>query len=102
MSNAFRNKPFVYRISATLVAITIAGSPFGFAQKSTVRSSGDLEKQLKNDEQALVDAERRHDSSAFGWLLRDDLIYVAFNGWVFTKKDLISKMQYVDVEEYDP
>jgi hypothetical protein len=27
---------------------------------------------------------------------------VAFNGWVFTKKDVISKMRYIDVEKYDP
>jgi hypothetical protein len=49
-----------------------------------------------------VQAERNHDTAAFSRLLRDQLIYVAFNGWVFTKKDVISKMRYIDVEKYDP
>lgn len=84
--------------SVLLVAVLVgcALPAFGQSGKKT------LENQLANDEQQLVRAERQHDTSAFNRLLRDDLIYVAFNGWVFTKKELLSKMQYIDVEKYDP
>lgn len=84
-----------------LTAVLVGCAMPGFGQSA---SSGDKaqENQLVNDEKQLVQAETRHDSSAFNRLLRDDLIYVAFNGWVFTKKDLISKMNYIDVEKYDP
>jgi hypothetical protein len=60
-----------------------------------------VEGEVANKEHALARAERQHDSSAFKQLLRNDLIYVAFNGWVFTKADLISKMKYIDVDKYD-
>lgn len=53
-------------------------------------------------EKELVAAERKHDVEVFRKLLRDDLVYVVFNGWVFTKSDLISKMSYIDVSDYDP
>ncbi|MGH9517728.1 MAG: DUF4440 domain-containing protein [Terriglobales bacterium] len=60
-----------------------------------------IESELANNEKALATAERQHNSADFKRLLCDDLIYVAFNGWVFTKSDLVSKMQYIDVERYD-
>lgn len=86
---------------ALLIGAILVNAFFGFGQTSRPQG-GSLEKQLTDHELALVQAEKHHDNAAFNRLLDDRLIYVAFNGWVFTKKDVISKMHYIDVEKYDP
>ena len=93
----------IYFCTAALVSVIVIGGAWpAYSQSATSRKVSTVKQQLIGDEHALVQAEKRHDSSAFGRLLREDLIYVAFNGWVFTKKDLVSKMQYIDVDNYDP
>ena len=71
------------------------------AQEQTSANQKNIEVEITKREHALATAEHEHNSAAFKQLLRKDLIYVAFNGWVFTKSDLISKMKYIDVDEYD-
>ncbi|HEY7353157.1 MAG TPA: nuclear transport factor 2 family protein [Terriglobales bacterium] len=71
------------------------------AQEQSTANRKNIEVEIKKREHALSTAEHEHNSAAFKQLLRNDLIYVAFNGWVFTKADLISKMKYIDVDEYD-
>lgn len=89
--------------AATLTVVIVIGSAWpAYSQSATSSKVSAVKQELVGDEQALVQAEKRHDSSAFARLLREDLIYVAFNGWVFTKKDLVSKMRYIDVNDYDP
>ncbi|HZR64766.1 MAG TPA: nuclear transport factor 2 family protein [Terriglobales bacterium] len=96
-------KPYGVFVGATFLVLFFAGSvPPSDSQTATSHKASDVRQQLVADEQALVAAEKHHDRSAFSHLLREDLIYVAFNGWVFTKKDIVSKMRYIDVDEYDP
>jgi hypothetical protein len=77
----------------------VAFFPASFGQTSAHKQ---VEAEVIGCEQRLADAERQHDSSVFKQLLREDLVYVVFNGWVFTKSGLISKMKYIDVNNYDP
>ena len=92
----------LFSAAALTMILAIGNARLAYSQSATSSKVSNVKQQIVGDEQALVEAEKRHDSSAFGPLLREDLIYVAFNGWVFTKKDLVSKMRYIDVDDYDP
>ncbi len=52
-------------------------------------------------EQALAVAERKHDRNFFASTLADDVVYVVFNGWVFTKEKLLSGIDGLQVESVD-
>jgi len=82
------------------IFILVALSRVSLAQDSASRGKR-VEGELIAREKQLADAERTHDTSVFKKLLRDDLVYVVFNGWVFTKSDVVSKMKYIDVNDYD-
>lgn len=86
---------------STIVLFALISAMAGVAQQKNADETG-LRDTLAQNEQALIQAEKQHDAATFHKLLRDDLIYVAFNGWVFTKKELIAKMHYIDVQRYTP
>ena len=68
--------------------------------QGTPAMSSQIRDQLFNHERELANAEKQHDKSVFEKLLAPDLVYIAFNGWVFNQQQLLSKMQYVDVAHY--
>ena len=95
-----RQRHRLLKPAITLALLLVSGIVVSEQARSASKSN--IESQITQNERALVNAEKQHDSGTFDRLLRSDLIYVAFNGWVFTKKDLVSKMSYIDVRRYQP
>jgi hypothetical protein len=55
---------------------------------------------LTKMEQQLAEAEQRKDKSFFAHTLSPQFLMVAYNGLVFTKPELLSKLNYLDVTQY--
>jgi len=62
--------------------------------------SKELENQLVKNEERLASSEKDNDPDFLRKALADDLIYVAFNGWVFTKDKIVRDVRYIDVDQY--
>ncbi len=71
---------------------------------SSGQQAGPSERQLHNQlyqqEQRLATAEKRQDKQYFQRALDDNLIYVAYNGMVFTKAKILQSLNYIDVSRY--
>ncbi len=80
---------------ASVVAILLLFAVPQFAQSSELRT------QLENHERELGKAEESQDKSAFEKLLDPEVVFVASDGLVFTKKDIIDKSKYLDLKNYD-
>jgi hypothetical protein len=81
-----------------LLTIAIfASAPAAFAQDRPTHS---LQTQIYNEEHQLASAERSQNPSFFQQKLDPALIYVAYNGLVFTKDKLVSDLGYIDVSHY--
>ncbi|HEU5451786.1 MAG TPA: nuclear transport factor 2 family protein [Terriglobales bacterium] len=63
--------------------------------------AGAFRNQLVNNEKSLAAAQTQKKADALQRMLDPNLIFVAFNGLVFTRQQLISKIQYIDVSQYD-
>jgi hypothetical protein len=61
----------------------------------------DLQTVMWNQEHDLAKAEQQQDRQFFQKALDDKLIYVAFNGLVFTKPKLVDGLNYIDVSHYE-
>ncbi len=59
-----------------------------------------LQKALYNPEQQLANAEKRQDKAYFQHRLDDSLIFVGYNGLVFTKAKIVKSLNYIDVARY--
>lgn len=55
---------------------------------------------LHDQEQQLADAEKKKDRNYFQQKLDDNLIFVAYNGLVFTKSKILQSLNYIDVSRY--
>lgn len=64
-------------------------------------AGNNLRDQLVNNEKALAQAQSQKKADALNRMLDPNLIFVAFNGLVFTREQLVSKVQYIDVSRYD-
>lgn len=71
-----------------------------WAQSPAKHASGNLKNAVFNLEHQLATAEKQHNKKFFETSLDDGLVYVAYNGLVFTKAKLLSSMQYIDVSHY--
>jgi hypothetical protein len=63
--------------------------------------AGSFRDQLVNNEKALAEAQTQKKAAALQEMLDPNLIFVAFNGMVFTRQQLVAKVQYIDVSQYD-
>lgn len=86
--------------TSILVGILVLGMAAFSVGQGTPAMSNQIRDELFNHERDLANAEKQHDKSVFEKLLARDLVYIAFNGWVFNQQELLSKMQYVDVGHY--
>lgn len=96
-----RNPSFAVQSRAVLLLCTIVTAVICFGQAKPPMSS-QVRDVLFKHENELANAEKSHDKAVFQKLLSDDLIFIAFNGWVFNKSQLLSKEQYIDVAHYQP
>jgi hypothetical protein len=55
---------------------------------------------LTNMEKKLAQAEQQKNKAFFDQALNPQFLMVAYNGLVFTKPELLSKLDYLDVKEY--
>ena len=71
-------------------------------RKTTAPSSSRvrLRDKLTNMEKKLAQAEQQKDKGFFDQALSPQFLMVAYNGLVFTKPELLSKLDYLDVKEY--
>jgi hypothetical protein len=83
------------------VAVVVCiGTLASGAQTSAKRVSGSMQDTVYNLEHRLAQAEKQHNKRFFESSLDDELVYVAYNGLVFTKNKLLTSMQYIDVNHY--
>jgi hypothetical protein len=70
--------------------------------KSTAGSSTghQLRDRLTNMERELARAEQQKNKNFFDRTLSPEFLMVAYNGLVFTKPELLSKLSYLDVKQY--
>jgi hypothetical protein len=61
---------------------------------------GRIHDQLWNEEQKLATAEKQQTRAYFQQKLDNDLIFVAYNGEVFTKNKILQALHYIDVSRY--
>lgn len=66
-------------------------------------SSGDksLENTLVGNEKQLAESEKTKDPTFLKKALANDMIYVAFNGLVFTKDKIVRDLTWIDVNTYN-
>lgn len=76
------------------------GVSASWAQPHPKRASGSLQDTLYNLEHQLAGAEKQHNKKFFETSLDNGLVFVAYNGLVFTKAKLLSSMHYIDVNHY--
>lgn len=87
--------------SVVLLCLITAAGAWGQQAPAEGASGHGLRDLLVNHERELASAQTRKQSAALEHLLDPQLIFVAFNGMVFTKEQLVSKLQYIDVSQYD-
>lgn len=83
--------------AATWICIGLSAS---WAQPLPKRASASLQNTLYNLEHQLAGAEKQHNKKFFETSLDNGLVFVAYNGLVFTKDKLLKSMQYIDVNHY--
>jgi hypothetical protein len=87
------------------MTLLIAASPFQLspaqARDSASLASSDLQTVIYNQEHRLAKAEQQKNRDFFNQSLDDALIYVAFNGLVFTKQQMMRDLTYIDVSDYE-
>lgn len=90
----------LYLVLLVLFASTFARSPE--PSKSAVRSENghQLRDALTNMEKELAQAEQQKNKKFFDQALSPQFLMVAYNGLVFTKPELLSKLNYLDVKRY--
>ena len=71
-----------------------------WSQSHATNASGKLEDAVYNLEHQLANAEKQHNKKFFESSLDNGLVFVAYNGLVFTKDKLLSSMKYIDVNHY--
>ena len=78
------------------VSLVVAQDPAPVVGKGTKA----LENQLVNNEKRLASSEKNNDTAFLKRALADDLIYVVYNGWVFTKAKIVNDVRYIDIHQY--
>jgi hypothetical protein len=76
------------------------GFSTSWAQARPKKPAGSLQDTLYNLEHQLAGAEKQHNKKFFETSLDNGLVFVAYNGLVFTKGKLLQSMQYIDVNHY--
>lgn len=72
----------------------------GASSLATAQATDPLHETIWNQEQSLAKAEKDKDRSYFEHKLDDRIIYVAYDGLVFTKSDIVKAVSYIDVSRY--
>ena len=88
-------------VSVVLVCMLATVAAWGQQAPAEGSSGHGLRDLLVNHERELAAAQTHKQSAALEHLLDPQLIFVAFNGLVFTKAQLVSKLQYIDVAQYE-
>ena len=89
------------RTIACWAAIWICTGVFAaWAQPRPKKAASSLQDTLFNLEHQLAGAEKQHNKKFFETSLDNRLVFVAYNGLVFTKDKLLRSMQYIDVNHY--
>ena len=70
------------------------------AAAQTSGKPADLQTLMWNQEHELAKAETQQDRKLFQKVLDNKLIYVAFDGLVFTKQKIVQDLNYIDVSHY--
>ena len=89
------------RLSRLLIAATLlllCAAPSSGQQAGAPERQ--FHRQLYQQEQRLATAEKNQDKPYFQRTLDDNLIYVAYNGMVFTKAKILQSLNYIDVSKY--
>jgi hypothetical protein len=84
------------------VSMLLAQGPKPAASDSKTVSDGTkgLENQLVKNEKRLATSEENNDGAFLKRALADDVIYVVYNGWVFTKDKILRDVRYIDIHQY--
>ncbi|HSB75565.1 MAG TPA: nuclear transport factor 2 family protein [Terriglobales bacterium] len=90
-------------ISLALTALLAAAPAFAAGPaKAAPHTSSQirLRDTLTDMEKRLAQAEQKKDKNFFDQTLSPEFLMVAYNGLVFTKPELLSKLNYLDVKKY--
>ncbi|HEU5335379.1 MAG TPA: nuclear transport factor 2 family protein [Terriglobales bacterium] len=92
-------------VSALIVCTFLIGTALAQAPeppKTAAPSSSrvQLRDKLTKMEKELAQAEQQKNKSFFDQALSPQFLMVAYNGLVFTKPELLSKLNYLDVKQY--
>jgi hypothetical protein len=86
--------------SFCLVMLICSAAITAAAQTAGKRSPGKLQDTVYNLEHQLARAEKQHNKKFFEISMDNGLVYVAYDGLVFTKDKLLASMHYIDVSHY--
>lgn len=92
-------------LTLSLVLLVLLASAFGRSPESSKSTTGSdaghqLRDTLTNMEKELAQAEQQKNKRFFDQALSPQFLMVAYNGLVFTKAELLSKLNYLDVKRY--
>lgn len=89
--------------SLILFAVSVSGAALaGGPDKTSVTNPPDpFHDMIVGNEQAMANAEHQRDRRFFESHAAADLIYVAFNGMVFTRDKVLEGLPYLDLEKYE-
>jgi hypothetical protein len=87
------------RVVCTALLFLAASVPLSSAQKRP-RPGEHLHDVLYNLEQQLANAEKNQDKAYFQRALDNNLVFVAYDGLVFTKTKIVDDLHYIDVKRY--
>jgi hypothetical protein len=81
-----------------MVALSSGAQSRSRAEQSEVSSN--IQTEIYNQEHQLANAEKTKDRHYFEKTLDDKLIFVVYNGLVFTKQKIVQDLTYIDVTRY--
>jgi len=87
-------------VCIVLIGTALAQAPEPPKATRPSASRARLRDTLTNLENKLAEAERQKNKSFFARMLSPQFLMVAYNGLVFTKPELLSKLNYLDVKQY--
>ncbi len=87
-------------LTLAAASLLLFSATHGHGQEAATSADRQLRNQLYSQEQQLATAEKRQDKQYFQRALDPNLIYVAYNGLVFTKTKVLQSLHYIDISRY--